>query len=90
MSVFYGELNETEQKNMVALSGENGQKIWISKEKWMNPKQIISEGSQMPDAILKLLRKWDKEVRLIAENYENRERIEKASMEFIYEDISLN
>lgn len=86
MSIFYGELNEMEQKNMVALSGENGQKIWISKEKWMNPKQIISEGSQMPDAILKLLRKWDKEVRLIAENYENRERIEKASMEFIYED----
>ena len=86
MSIFYGELNETEQNNMVALSGENGQKIWISKEKWMNPKQIISEGSQMPDAILKLLRKWDKEVRLIAENYDNRERIEKASMEFIYED----
>ncbi|MBQ7757496.1 hypothetical protein [Anaerotignum sp.] len=86
MSIFYGELNEKEQKNMVFLSGDNGQKIWISTEHWMRPNQIISEGSEMPDAILNLLQKWRKEVHFITENYENRQRVEKASMEFIYED----
>lgn len=86
MSIFYGELNGMAQKDMVALSGENGQKIWISKDKWMRPHQIISEGSQMPEALLSLLKKWQKEVYQIQEDYEAKRRIEKASMEFIYED----
>lgn len=86
MSIFYGELNGMAQKNMVALSGDNGQKIWISKDKWMRPHQIISEGSQMPEALLSLLKKWRKEVYQIPETYQMKNRVEKASMEFIYED----
>lgn len=86
MSIFYGELNGMAQKDMVALSGENGQKIWISKDKWMRPHQIISEGSQMPEALLSLLKKWRKEVYQIPETYQMKNRVEKASMEFIYED----
>lgn len=86
MSIFYGELNEMAQKDMVALSGDNDQKIWISKDKWMRPHQIISEGSQMPEALLSLLKKWRKEVYQIPETYQMKNRVEKASMEFIYED----
>ena len=86
MGIFYGELDKKDQKNMVSLSGDNGQKIWISADKWLRPQQIISEGSQMPEALLSLLKKWQKEVYQMPEDYEAKRRIEKASMEFIYED----
>lgn len=86
MSIFYGELDEKEQHDMVSLSGDNGQKIWISMDKWMHPHQIISEGSEMPETILNLLQKWRKEVYQIPEDYKKRTYIEKATLEFIYED----
>lgn len=86
MSIFYGELDKKEQKDMISLSGDNGQKIWISSHKWLRPQEIISEGSEVPDATLHLLKKWRKEVYQIPEKYEMKHRVEKASMEFIYED----
>ena len=47
------------RKNMHMLKSNDGknQEIWVNHDEWMRPRDIISEGSEMPREILHLLRK---------------------------------
>ena len=52
------------RKEMIMLKSNDGREreIWVNNSEWMRPKDIISEGSEMPDEVLELLRKWSSAV----------------------------
>lgn len=59
--------------------------IFVNHDEWMRPKDIISEGSEMPNEVLGLLRKWSKEINKIRTDFECRAMIGYAHVDFVYE-----
>ncbi len=47
--------------HMLRSNDGKNQEIWVNHDEWMRPRDIISEGSEMPHEVLGLLRKWSKE-----------------------------
>lgn len=75
------------QKNMHLLKSNDGKdnELWISHDEWMRPRDIISEGSEMPHEVLKLLKKWSKEINAIRTEYECKATIGYAHVDFVYD-----
>ena len=61
------------------------QEIWVDHDEWMRPKDIISEGSEMPHEVLSLLKKWSQEINLIRDEFISRASIGYAHIDFIYD-----
>ena len=87
MATYFEGTKADNRKNMHMLKSNDGknQEIWISSDEWMRPKDIISEGSEMPHEVYGLLRKWSKEINQIREEFEYKTSIGYASVEFIYD-----
>ena len=73
--------------HMLRSNDGKNQEIWIKQEEWMHPKTIISEGSEMPFAVLRLLRKWSSEVNQIRTEFQSRARVGYAYVDFVYDNI---
>ena len=73
--------------HMLRSNDGKNQEIWIKQEEWMHPKTIISEGSEMPSAVLRLLRKWSSEVNQIRTEFQNRARVGYAYVDFVYDNV---
>lgn len=71
--------------HMLRSNDGKNQEIWIKQEEWMHPKTIISEGSEMPFAVLRLLRKWSSEVNQIRTEFQSRARVGYAYVDFVYD-----
>ena len=61
------------------------QEIWVDHSEWMCPKDIISEGSEMPHEVLGLLRKWSKEINQIRSDFQSKADIGYAHVDFVYD-----
>ena len=64
--------------------GKN-QEIWVDHDEWMRPRDIISEGSEMPHEVLGLLKKWSKEINLIRDEFASKASIGYAHVNFVYD-----
>ena len=75
------------RKNMHMLKSNDGknQEIWVNHDEWMRPRDIISEGSEMPREILHLLRKWSEEINQIREEFTCKASIGYACVDFVYD-----
>lgn len=71
--------------HMLRSNDGKNQEIWVSADEWMRPRDIISEGSEMPHEVLGLLRKWSKEIDLIREDFVSKASIGYACVDFIYD-----
>ena len=89
MAIYFGQLEENEQKEKTMLISNDGknQQIWMSNREWTCPKEIISAGSEMPDEVLLLLDKWSKDVDKIREDFQYDWDIKHAAVEFIYGNV---
>lgn len=89
MAIYFGQLEENEQKEKTLLISNDGKnrQIWMSNREWTCPKEIISAGSEMPDEVLLLLDKCSKDVDKIREDFQYDWDIKHAAVEFIYGDV---
>lgn len=69
MAIHFEKADNRKLHMLKSNDGKN-QEIWIDHEEWMRPKDIISEGSEMPREVLNLLRKWSKEINKIRTDFE--------------------
>lgn len=76
-----------DMKNLYLLKSNDGreQEIWVDSHEWACPKDIISEGSEMPHEVLKLLRKWSKEIDHIRSDFQCKATIGSAYVDFVYD-----
>lgn len=86
MAVVFGHLNEIERKNMVPLTSTDGknQKLWVSAYDWTCPYEIISDGSEVPEEIGSLMKKWSHHVDQIRDGFDYKWYIKHAAVEFIF------
>ncbi len=75
-------------KNMHLLRSNDGknQEIWVNSHEWLCPRDIISEGSEMPHEVLGLLRKWSREIDHIRTDFECKASIGSAYVDFVYDN----
>ena len=54
--------NTDNRKKVHVLKSNDGKnmEIFVDRDEWLRPKDIISEGSEMPNEVLGLLKKWSK------------------------------
>ena len=84
MAIHFEKADNRKLHMLKSNDGKN-QEIWIDHEEWMRPKDIISEGSEMPRGVLNLLRKWSKEINKIRTDFECKSTIGYAHVNFIYD-----
>lgn len=74
-------------KNMYMLRSNDGkdQEIWVDHEEWMRPRDIISDGSEMPGEVLGLLKKWSQEINRIRIDFQSKADIGYAHVDFVYD-----
>ena len=87
MAGYFEYTKRKNRKEMVMLKSNDGndREIWVNNSDWMRPKDIISEGSEMPDEVLGLLRKWSSEVDQIRSEFQCKADIGYAYVDFIYD-----
>ncbi len=71
--------------HMLRSNDGKNQEIWVGYDEWMRPRDIISEGSEMPPEILGLLKKWSKEINHIRDEFQSKANIGYAHMDFVYD-----
>ena len=71
--------------HMLRSNDGKNQEIWVAEDEWMRPRDIISEGSQMPHEVLGLLKKWSKEINHIRDEFQSRANIGYAHVDFVYD-----
>lgn len=73
-------------KNMHMLKSNDGknQEIWVDQNEWVRPRDIISEGSDMPHEVLGLLRKWSREINHIRDDFQSKANIGCTYVDFVY------
>lgn len=78
----------TAKENLHMLRSNDGKnsEIWVKSHEWMCPRDIISEGSEMPQEVLGLLKKWSREVDQIRADFECKAFIGSAYVDFIYDN----
>ena len=64
MDTYFGKENDCKLYMLKSNDGRN-QEIWVKWDEWIRPKNIISEGSEMPHAVRELLGKWNNEINKI-------------------------
>ena len=81
-------LNTYNHRKLHMLKSNDGknQEIWVDQEEWMRPRDIISEGSQMPQEVLGLLKKWSREINCIRDDFQSKANIGCAHMDFVYDN----
>ena len=84
MAIHFEKADNRKLHMLKSNDGKN-QVIWVDHDEWMRPKDIISEGSEMPHEVLGLLRKWSKEINKIRTDYECKATIGYANVDFIYD-----
>ena len=72
--------------HMLRSNDGKNQEIWVAEEEWMRPRDIISEGSQMPHEVVVLLRKWSKEIDQIRDEFQKKANIGCAHVHFVYDN----
>ena len=87
MAIHFEKANNRKLHMMRSNDGKN-QKIWVSEDEWMRPRDIISECSEMHNEVLGLLEKWSKEINHIRDEFQSKANIGYAHVDFVY-DISL-
>ena len=87
MAIHFEKANNRKLHMMRSNDGKN-QKIWVSADEWMRPRDIISEGSEMPHEVLVLLENWSKEINHIRDEFQSKANIGYAHVDFVY-DISV-
>ena len=76
--------------HMLRSNDGKNQEIWVAEEEWMRPKDIISEGSQMPHEVLGLLKKWSREINHIRDEFQSKADIGYAHVNFVYDSSVYN
>ena len=71
--------------HMLRSNDGKNQEIWVDHEEWMRPRDIISEGSEMPHEVLGLLKKWSKEINHIRDEFQSKANIGYAHVAFVYD-----
>ena len=84
MSVHFEKAKNNKLHMLISNDGKD-QKIWVRDEEWMSPRDIISEGSEMPHEVLALLRKWSREIDLIRSDFQSKANIGYAHVDFVYD-----
>lgn len=84
MAIYYEKPESKQDKIFVDIACIDGQKIWMSLNEWLRPKEIRSEEDRMPKEIRKLLSKWKSEVEARKEEYEPEWYIKFAATQFIF------
>ena len=77
--------NSRDNKHMIRSNDGRNREIWINLDEWMRPRDIISEGSDMPHEVLGLLKKWSHEINLIRSEFQSKANIGCAHVDFIYD-----
>ena len=72
--------------HMLRSNDGKNQEIWVAEDEWMRPRDIISEGSEMPHEVVSLLRKWSKEINQIRSDFQSKANIGCAHVDFVYEN----
>ena len=76
--------------HMLRSNDGNNQEIWVDHDEWMRPRDIISEGSEMPHEVVGLLRKWSKEINQIRSDFQSKADIGYAHVNFVYDSSVYN
>ncbi|WP_458398069.1 hypothetical protein [Anaerotignum sp.] len=71
--------------HMLRSNDGKNQEIWVAEEEWMRPRDIISEGSEMPHEVMGLLKKWSKEINQIRSDFQSKADIGCAHVDFVYD-----
>ena len=71
MDTYFGKENDCKLYMLKSNDGRN-QEIWVKWDEWIRPKNIISEGSEMPHAVRELLGKWNNEINKIRNEFQNK------------------
>ena len=71
--------------HMLRSNDGKNQELWVNHEEWLRPKDIISEGSEMPHAVYGLLAKWSKEINQIRSDFQSKANIGCAHVDFVYD-----
>ena len=70
--------------HMLRSNDGKNQEIWVAEDEWLRPRDIFSEGSEMPHEVVGLLRKWSKEINQIRSDFQNKADIGYAHVNFVY------
>ena len=76
--------------HMLRSNDGKDQEIWVNYDEWMRPRDIISEGSQMPSEVFGLLKKWSREIDQIRVEFQKRADIGYAYVHFVYDSAVYN
>ncbi len=71
--------------HMLRSNDGKNEEIWVAEEEWKRPRDIISEGSEMPHEVYGLLRKWSKEINQIRGDFQSKANIGCAHVDFVYD-----
>ena len=71
--------------HMLRSNDGKNQEIWVDHDEWMRPRDIISEGSEMPHEVYGLLKKWSKEINQIRSDFQSKANIGCAHVDFVYD-----
>ena len=71
--------------HMLKSNDGKNQEIWVNYDEWMRPRDIISEGSEMPHEVMGLLKKWSKEINQIRSDFQSKTTIGYAHVDFVYD-----
>lgn len=86
MDTYFGKENDCKLYMLKSNDGRN-QEIWVKWDEWIRPKNIISEGSEMPHAVRELLGKWNNEINKIRTEFQNKANIGYAYIDFVYDSV---
>ena len=76
--------------HMLRSNDGKNQEIWVAEDEWMRPRDIISEGSEMPHEVVDLLKKWSKEINQIRSDFQSKADIGYAHVNFVYDSSVYN
>jgi len=76
--------------HMLRSNDGKNQEIWVAEDEWMRPRDIISEGSEMPHEVYGLLKKWSKEINQIRSDFQSKANIGCAHVNFVYDSSVYN
>lgn len=84
MAIHFEKADNRKLHMLKSNDGKN-QEIWVDHSEWMRPRDIISEGSEMPHELLALLKKWSREINQIRSEFQCKASIGYAHMDFVYD-----
>lgn len=61
------------------------QEVLVTRDEWLRPRDIISEGSDMPHEVRGLLSKWSQEINQIRNEFQSKANIGCAYVDFVYD-----